>query len=173
VTAAAAGLWARLSAETALALALLTTADVWAPRPQVPLSFGVAIGACVGVTLVVLLAGKRPGRGPLVRERRRLVVAKGLVLGVGSASEEVLWRWFAIGALAPEIGLLPAYATSTIGFALAHGHPKAVLVHLLTGSAFGGVYLLTGSLIASIATHVAYNLIVLLAVETSRTLRPT
>jgi membrane protease YdiL (CAAX protease family) len=172
VTAAGAGLWARLCAETVLATTLLVTADVWMPRPSMQLSFAIAIGATAGVTLVFLLAGRRPVRGSIVRERRRLVAAKGGVLAIGSASEEVVWRWFAIGALTPRVGVLAAFAASTLAFALAHGRPRAVVVHIVTGCTFGGVYVLTGSLVAAIVSHVAYNLAVLLAVETGRALRP-
>jgi ABC-2 type transport system ATP-binding protein len=39
-----------------------------------------------------------------------------------------------------------------------------VVVHALTGGAFGGVFIVTGSLLAAVAAHGGYNLLVLLAV---------
>jgi len=64
--------------------------------------------------------------------------------------------------------MLGAFAASTAGFALAHAGPqggRGVAVHAVTGGVFGGVFIATGSLLAAVAAHGGYNLLVLLAVE--------
>jgi ABC-2 type transport system ATP-binding protein len=168
----AAAVWTRITAEAGLAVGLLLAVDVWVPSPLVPAGAAATAGAFLGFALVVLLARTvrlpvRVGRG-----RVPLVVAKAVVLAIGSASEEVVWRWFAIGVLAPQVGVATAFGLSTLVFALLHLAPRAMLVHAVTGGAFGGAYLLTGSLAACICAHVSYNLLILVASEAGRALSP-
>jgi membrane protease YdiL (CAAX protease family) len=54
-------------------------------------------------------------------------------------------------------GALVALSLSTVGFALAH---RARALHLGTGAAFGGLYLSTGALVASVVAHWVYNVLV-------------
>ncbi|HUB76267.1 MAG TPA: CPBP family intramembrane glutamic endopeptidase, partial [Solirubrobacteraceae bacterium] len=83
-----------------------------------------------------------------------LVLGRLAFFGLLAANEEVLWRRLALGALLPRGGLL-AIAASTLAFALAHRRRTAL--QLLTGAAFGGLYVATGCLAASIGAHWTYN----------------
>jgi membrane protease YdiL (CAAX protease family) len=87
------------------------------------------------------------------------------LIGLFAANEEVVWRRVVLGELLPA-GSMPALALSALGFALVHHRSRAL--HLGTGAAFGGVYLATGALAASIAAHWAYNLLVASLVERAR-----
>jgi membrane protease YdiL (CAAX protease family) len=70
--------------------------------------------------------------------------------------EEIIWRLVLLGELL-VFGAVAALSLSTVAFALAH---RARLLHLATGAAFGGLYLATGVLAASIAAHWVYNALV-------------
>jgi len=122
----------------------------------------------VGVALLAFLSRGSKVVVGVRRERVPMALAKGAVLALGAACEEVIWRWFVLGGLAGVVGLAPALAVSTAGFALSHRGRKAVLVHLLTGGAFGGLFALTGSLLSAITAHVTYNLLILLIRESGR-----
>jgi ABC-2 type transport system ATP-binding protein len=64
---------------------------------------------------------------------------------------------------------------STVGFAAAHVGAqgrRGALVHLVTGTVFGTVFLATGSLLAAISAHASYNLLVVLAVESGASAVP-
>ena len=87
----------------------------------------------------------------------------------------MLWRWFVLGSLAPAVGAGGALAVSTAGFAAAHipaQGRRGAAVHVVTGTVFGTVFLATGSLLAAIASHVSYNLLVVLAVESGASAAP-
>jgi membrane protease YdiL (CAAX protease family) len=169
VNGAAVRFWARTAGELTLAATLAATASPSSPGPaRVALLPSLLLGATAGVGLVVLLARRLPPSPRIARARLRLVALKASVIALGSCAEEILWRWCAIGALAPAIGVLPAYAASTIGFALAHPGRHARRTHFLTGAFFGAVYLTTGRIVAAVAAHLAYNVTVLLSVETCR-----
>lgn len=159
-------LWIRTGVHAAVAVALLASAQVSVHR-RVPLAASVVIGLAAATVLFSVLVRARVRFRPR-RWRIQRLVAKGGFFALRSASEEVAWRWFLLGSLAPAIGMLGAFAASTGGFALAHAgsqRGRHVLVHVLTGGAFGAVFILTGSLIAAVAAHGGYNLLVLLAVE--------
>jgi ABC-2 type transport system ATP-binding protein len=171
VRAPAAIRWNVLCGQLALAGALLAV-DGLASRPHaVSLVLAAATGTATGVVLVVILAGRPrlhvPGTGRLPR-----LLVLGAFLALLSASEEVIWRGLVLDRLADWVGVPGAYAASTLGFALAHGERAALRTYLVVGAAFGGVYLVTGSLLAAIAAHTTYNLLVLLAAEGRRSLRP-
>jgi membrane protease YdiL (CAAX protease family) len=165
---APAKLWVRTAGEVALAGSLLAVVDVSPLEARLPLLPALLLGALTGIGLVLVLARGLPPPLRVDRARIPLVSLKGGVLALGSGAEEVIWRWFAIGSLTPAVGVIGAYVASTIGFAAAHVGRRAALVHLLTGASFGAVYLATGRLAAAAAAHVAYNLRVLLAVESTR-----
>jgi ABC-2 type transport system ATP-binding protein len=159
-------LWTRTGVHAALAVALLAAAQVSVHR-RVPLAAGVAIGLVAATVLFAALVRGRVRFRPR-RWRTSKIVARGGFFAVRSASEEVAWRWFMLGSLAPAVGMLGAFAASTAGFALAHAGPqrgRGVFVHALTGGVFGAVFIVTGSLLAAVAAHGGYNLLVLLAVE--------
>jgi ABC-2 type transport system ATP-binding protein len=159
-------LWTRTGVHAAVAVALLASAQVSFHR-RVPLTAAVAIGLAAAIVLFAALVHARVRFRPK-RWRAPALVARGGFFAVRSASEEVAWRWFLLGSLAPAVGMLGAFAASTAGFALAHAGPervRSVVVHALTGGVFGAVFIVTGSLLAAVAAHGGYNLLVLLAVE--------
>lgn len=159
-------LWSGTAASAAGAAALLAFVRVpieprFAHAPSLALALVAATGLFVG--LARTLPRIRASGRPLPR-----LAALGTFFVVRSASEEVTWRWFLLGSLVPRVGASSALALSSAGFALAHArgqHRRGVAVHLATGAVFGGVFLATGSILAAIAAHAAYNLLVLLAVE--------
>lgn len=139
--------------------ALLATGVAAGAMPQlharVSLPVALAAGAAAGAVLAQALAG-RPMRPQLRRPR----TAAGPLLLAGRAGvEEVAWRGFLLGALVPVVGAAGATAASSAVFACAHPvrRPADRLVHLLTGAAFGLVYLAGGRLAGAVAAHVAYN----------------
>jgi ABC-2 type transport system ATP-binding protein len=138
-----------------------------AVRPRVSLAVGLTIGVAAAASLFAALArSAAPFRTS--RWRAPALVVRGGFFTLRSASEEVLWRWFVLGSLAPVLGSGGALAVSTIGFAAAHVPAqgrRGATVHLLTGTVFGTVFVATGSLLAAITAHASYNLLVLLAVE--------
>lgn len=161
-------LWGGTATSVAGAAALLVFVRVplqprVAPAPGLLLALAGAIGLFVGLAR----------RLPRIRARDQRwarLAACGAFFVLRSASEEVVWRWFLLGSLAPRIGTSSALAASTMGFALAHlrgQHRRGVAVHLVTGAVFGGVFVATGSIVAAIAAHATYNVLVLLAVESA------
>lgn len=139
-------------------LVRLPTAPLQTPLP-VPVAL--SAGLLAGVLLSSLLARGRARGVPL---------ALAVLLVVVGASEEVLWRGFALGHLAAVAGVLPALVLTTLGFAATH-YPalgaRGVRVHLLTGAAFGAVFVTTGSLTACVAAHALYNLLVVARLGTT------
>lgn len=148
----ASSLWLRLVATWSAAGALLVLASAPAAggaawRPAVAAATGVGVGFALFAAL-----GGRPR--PLARPRATTAA----VLVVTAGAEEVVWRWFALAELAARSGAAAALAATTVAFALAHG--RAAAHHLVTGAAFGALFLLTGSLAAAWSAHAAYNLCV-------------
>jgi membrane protease YdiL (CAAX protease family) len=121
-----------------------------------------AFGAVVGAALFCGLARERPTLP------RRRALAHSVVLVPAACVEEVVWRLGALGALRPLTGPVAALSLSSAGFALVHWRQAGTLsvrVHLVTGSAFGAAFLLTGMLTVAIAAHATYNVLVAAAVE--------
>jgi membrane protease YdiL (CAAX protease family) len=148
--------WIRIAAGTALAVSLALALEPPQPGPQVPRGLAVAAGIFAGGVLFVALSRLRPS----IRRRGAagsVLVGRQLFLALCAANEEVLWRRVLLGELLVA-GPLAALALSSAGFALAHR--RARLFHIGTGSVFGGVYLTTGFLGASIAAHWTYNALV-------------
>jgi ABC-2 type transport system ATP-binding protein len=167
VTTVSRRLWERTLVYGAIAVGLVAVVEG-------PLGGGVAwptsllCGAAAATVLFGILAGqlrlpRRAGDTSLPR-----LAAKCTFLSLRSASEEVVWRWAVLGSLSASAGSATALLLSTLGFALSHAPAqgrRGVVVHLLTGATFGGIYVATGSLLAAIAAHVTYNLLVAIAVE--------
>jgi membrane protease YdiL (CAAX protease family) len=126
------------------------------PEPRVSPPVAAAVGLVAGVLLFITITRRPPWIARRGAHAPRVLVRVGF-LGLWAASEEVLWRRVALGELL-RAGTVPALATSTIGFALAHRRGR--LVHVGTGGTFGALYLSTGVLATSIAAHWAYNLLV-------------
>jgi membrane protease YdiL (CAAX protease family) len=129
------------------------------PRPEQLVDVGapLALGLATGVGLYVVLSGSVTVtvRGPGVAARLVYVAAR-------AAYEEAVWRLCLLGLLAAAFGPAAGLALTTAAFALSHWprQGRRAVVHLLTGAAFGGVFLVTGSFAAAAATHVAYNALV-------------
>jgi membrane protease YdiL (CAAX protease family) len=160
-----AGLWLRIALGTgAAAGSLLIPLD--APEASVPLAPALLVGALAGTMLYCALAGTRPvlHRGPLTRRR----VTRVSFCLVWATVEETLWRRLILASLALQLGWIVALVVSSAGFALSHriGWPG----HLVTGLGLGSVYLATGQLLAAIAMHTVYNLLLDERLERRRSL---
>ncbi len=104
----------------------------------------------------------RPARP---RMPRGVGLARAAILLVLAVNEEAIWRRVVLGeGLAVSPGF--ALAVSSFGFAFTHRTQRTM--HVVTGGAFGLVYLATGALLAAVATHVVYNLLVAAAMDAAR-----
>lgn len=128
----------------------------------------VVFGPVAGAATFLLLAG---GRFPLALPRPlgRAMVVRWLTLGATAGLEEVVWRGAVLGGLMVLVGPLLALAASSAGFAIWHWPSLRgrCAVHLVTGAAFGGAFLV-GGLAAAISAHALYNLLVDWAVHAER-----
>jgi membrane protease YdiL (CAAX protease family) len=151
-------------AYAAAGVALLAWAPIERPAPRVALGTAALVGAAVGCAVFALLARRLP---PLARPAvARAVTIVAPVVALGAAGEEAVWRFGALRGLEPMLGSTGALALSTAGFAAAHvgrAPLRALPTHLLTGAAFACAYLLTGRLVAAVAAHVVYNVLVVAA----------
>jgi hypothetical protein len=150
------GLWLRLGGLTALTVALVLTLAPAVPAARVPAAAALAAGTAAGIALAVLALRARP-RLALTAGGTLAFALKVTLFGVCAAAEEGLWRRVVLGELL-FAGTAAALAGSSVAFALAHRTHRGL--HLGTGAAFGGLYLATGALAASIAAHCTYNLLV-------------
>jgi len=142
-------LWTRIAAAAALAIALGLALSPPRPPARLGPAPGAAIGSAAGLALFAAAARRRPrlsAAGPSAGAH--------LVLGALAASEEVVWRRILLGELL-RAGPVAALALSSLAFALAHRRGRRL--HAVTGLAFGGLYLGTGALAASLAAHWVYN----------------
>lgn len=133
------------------AVPLLVFAGIAGPQPRTSAAVAVAAGLAVAVALYLAFA-RGVGRPP-----RRLA----LPAAVAAVSEEIVWRWGALAGTAPFLGWPGAFALSTVAFAGIHTR-TTTLAYLVIGGAFAAVFLATGQLVAAIAAHGGYNLLVLL-----------
>jgi len=146
-------------------LLITGVATLGLPAPttvRLPLLGAVAAGAAAGAALFRALSGVWC-RAPALRH---VALCGSAATLVGRAAvEEVAWRGFALPALAGAITVVPALAATSALFALAHTNVagRERLVHVGTGIAFGGLYLLTGRLAAAISAHVVYNGLIAIA----------
>lgn len=150
-------LWWGLVLELGLAAGLLAQLHGRA-APQSPVGWPLAAG--VALVLVRALAGRWP-RPRLARAGAG--AAKVVVLTAKAAAEEVTWRLAVVGALSGPIGPVAAVGAGSVGFALAHvprQRVRGLRVHVVTGAAFGAVFVVAG-LPAAAAAHALYNLLLL------------
>jgi membrane protease YdiL (CAAX protease family) len=154
-------IWCRLAFAALLAAGLLLILTPEVPHARLGPPAAAAAGGAVGLLLYLAVARHRPYAPPLAPP----VVAAYAILVVPAVSEEVVWRGVVLGELL-RAGPVAAVAGSTLGFALAHrGRPA---LHLGTGATFGGLYLATGALLAAIAAHWAYNVLLLTLAQRGR-----
>jgi ABC-2 type transport system ATP-binding protein len=145
------------------ALATLVAPSVEPLDPSLHgLANGGVFGCVVGGAIFVVLARRRIPAAAVAALPRRRLVARSVVLTAKSAQEEALWRALALGLLVGPLGRLAAISATTVLFAAAHVHRqgRAAAVHLVTGTAFGAVYVVTGRLVAAVAAHATYNVLV-------------
>jgi len=137
--------------------ALLAVAPSRPPRPPVTAGAGAVIGIGAGATLFAALARRLPRHAP--------VPLVAIVAAVG-VSEEMIWRGFALARLVVPVGVAGAVAITSVAFALTHVpalRSRGAAVHLLTGTAFGSLFVATGSLLACALAHASYNALAVLA----------
>jgi membrane protease YdiL (CAAX protease family) len=84
------------------------------------------------------------------------------IVVVTPLAEEVFFRGFFYATLRRQLGPLGSILLSALVFAFLHSHLLGVVHLFLVGFLFAYLYERTGSLVASIAAHAAYNLYVLL-----------
>jgi len=124
--------------------------------------------AAIAGVLYTLLARRLPRAPGLVPRRPGRIAARGLALAGRAAWEETLWRWVLLGRLSGLFGAGPALALTSLGFGLSHRRTQGwhgAGVHVLTGGVFGGVYLVSESLLAAVVAHAVYNALVAVAIE--------
>jgi membrane protease YdiL (CAAX protease family) len=80
-----------------------------------------------------------------------------LVVVVGPAFEELMFRGWLLAGLIPYLGENRALAVSAALFAVIHGDPWATPALFVLGCVFGKVYLRTGSVYANILLHAMWN----------------
>ncbi len=80
-----------------------------------------------------------------------------LVILVGPLFEELIFRGWLLGGLREHWGDGKALFVSSLLFALIHGDPWATPALFVLGCVFGGVYLRSGSLYASLMLHAMWN----------------
>jgi membrane protease YdiL (CAAX protease family) len=151
-------------AYAAVGVALLAWAPIERPAPRLAFGPAALLGSAVGCAAFALLARRLPPLGRPAVARAVTLVAP--VVALGAAAEEAVWRFGALRGLEPALGATAALALSTAGFAAAHvgrAPVRALPVHLLTGAAFASAYLLSGRLVAAVAAHVVYNVLVVAA----------
>jgi membrane protease YdiL (CAAX protease family) len=152
------GLWGRLVLGSIVAVALLLAISPPLPSMRLPLTVGVPLGISAGVALYLAVSRQRPVL-PARTAPLPLTLATALFLGLAAVNEEILWRRVVLGELLRVAGTGAGIAGSALAFALAHRARPGL--HLLTGAVFGAVYLGTGALLAAVAAHWSYNLLLL------------
>jgi ABC-2 type transport system ATP-binding protein len=132
-----------------LALGLALTLGL---PPVAPLVGG-AWTPLLGLPAAVALFAGATRRAPSTRPRATLAFA----LTLRASLEELFWRGLVLAGCSLAVGAAGALALSSGAFACMHRRRR---LHLLTGLAFGGLYVATGKLLAPILAHAAYNLLV-------------
>lgn len=145
----------------ALGPALLWLSPTPPPRPPLASIASGPLGVLAGAALFAVLARARP-RVLLAP----LAVATALVVACAGISEEAVWRAFALGRVSPAVGMWTAVALTTVAFATTHLpmlRMRGAVVQLVTGGAFGALFVATGSLVACALAHATYNLFAVLS----------
>ena len=144
----------------ALGPGLLWLSPTPPPRPPLGSIASVPIGALAGAALFAALAGARP-RVLLTP----LTLATAIVVACAGMSEEAVWRGFALGRISATVGAWTAVALTTAAFAATHVpmlRARGAAMQLVTGAAFGALFVATGSLLACALAHATYNLFAVL-----------
>ncbi|HEX6724435.1 MAG TPA: ATP-binding cassette domain-containing protein [Gaiella sp.] len=158
VVASRLGLWIAVATWGAL-----VAPDVRPLDPTVhPLTEAIALGCLAGGCVFLLLAHRPIASSAFSALPRKRLLARSAVLTAKSAEEEAIWRGVVLGLLVPPLGPLGALASSSALFAGAHVRRlgRRAWAHLATGAAFGLAYLATGRILAAMAAHSTYNVLV-------------
>ena len=149
------GIWARTLGWTAFAGATLVLVEAPRPEPRTPRPVALASGLGAGALLYACVVRRAPiaALGPPTPK----TLTRSAILVLWAANEEVVWRRLVLGE-ALRGGAVVAVAASSVAFALMHRRRRAT--HVVTGAAFGGTYVGTGSLAASVVAHWLYNTLV-------------
>lgn len=141
------------------ALVALMPRGVWGRPSEILL--GAVFGAVLALFLYAALISVSGLASGVWRFRRRWPSLR-VPIVAQAIFEELVWRGLAFQVLREYVPTAAAIAVSAIGFALLHFESqgaKGVLVHLITGISFASAVLVTGSLAAAVAAHLAYNLL--------------
>ncbi|HEY8027939.1 MAG TPA: ABC transporter ATP-binding protein [Gaiellaceae bacterium] len=141
--------------------ALLWLAPTAPPRAPLRHLASASIGLAAGVALFMLLARTRPR--VLVTP---MAIATALAVAAVGTSEEAIWRAFALGRIAPDAGAAAAVVVTSAAFAVTHLptlRARGAAVQLVTGTVFGALFVVTGSLLACALAHAAYNVLAVLS----------
>jgi ABC-2 type transport system ATP-binding protein len=144
-------------------VAVLAAPTVGAVDPSLhPPGEALVFGLFAGAVLFVALSRRPLPAAALAAATRRRLIARSTVLTARSVQEEAVWRGLVLGLLAGPVGRPGALALSTALFAAAHAasQRRAAAAHLATGTVFGAAYLATGRLLAAVAAHGTYNVLV-------------
>ncbi|MBM4038057.1 MAG: CPBP family intramembrane metalloprotease [Planctomycetes bacterium] len=90
------------------------------------------------------------------------------IVAVTPAMEELLFRGFFYATLRRYLGPLGAILLSSLTFAVLHGHPVGIPPLFVVGFLLAYLYERTGSLVASVTAHAAYNVYILLLAHLAR-----
>ena len=122
----------------------------------------IVVGGVLGSAAFLALARATVPAAAIAAAPRGRLLARSVILTLGSLREEAIWRGLVLGFLAGPLGRLGALAVSTVMFAAAHvhGQGRSAKSHLVTGLAFGLAYVATGRLAAAMVAHASYNILV-------------
>ena len=157
----------------------LTWRAVWLDKEALrPRTLGWAVvvgGAAVAVPALALLAAgwldamDAPGT---VGDSVRYGLLMLMVLLPAAAYEELLFRGYPMRVLKDALGAWPAVLITAVLFGVAHAgnlgavDPLALAVVALAGAFLGWIVLVTGSLYAGIAAHLAWNAVLVVGLHT-------
>jgi len=152
--------------QTVLAAWLLLAGRVVTGVGAGPVGLPLLTGLLVGAGVFFILSWP-PAQGREVNfgEWRRLV-PQAIFFIFRAATEEVLWRGFALTWLMAVAGPAAGFLGAVVAFALAHGYFQGlpgVAVHSFTGAVFASAFLATRSLAAAVAAHAVYNTLVVIS----------
>ena len=150
-----------VAALSALGPVMLWLAPTAPPRAPLAHLASAPLGVAAGLALFLLLARARP-----CVLLTPLAFATALAVATTGMSEEAIWRAFALGRVAQTAGLWAAVAVTSTAFAATHLpalRTRGAAVQLVTGTVFGALFALTGSLVACALAHAVYNVLAVLA----------
>ncbi len=127
-----------------------------------PFGEALAFGGIAGAALFATLARRPIPAAAIAAAPRRRLLARSVVLTIRSVQEEAVWRGLVLGLLVGTLGRVGALVLSSAVFASAHARAqgRAAAAHLASGAVFGVSYLATGRLLAAVAAHGTYNVLV-------------